>query len=346
MEQQHNNNNREEQEVDLVPVFVWISKGFKNFFNGIGSFFKAIGHGILLFLAFIQANIILIGVFVIVGLALGFYLDSDSKSNYSAQLRVAPNFKSATQLISNINFYNSLADEQDYGRLAKELELSTDQAQQIKSFSIESSYNDTELLEEYDGLARSVDTMALKDFTFKGFKNAKREIDYEFYEITVKAQTRSVLEIIIPSVINVTETPGIKARRLASRETIEFNMESIIYQLEELDSLIVSYQKMIQSQTYSGGNTNLYLGDSQSSDNLINLFYRKQSLLGILESLRDNKYGSENTVNIVSQYIVQGSIKKEHTKLKLLIIFFVLGLLVAAASSSWKFLKNYPRSKK
>jgi hypothetical protein len=65
-----------------------------------------------------------------------------------------------------------------------------------------------------------------------------------------------------------------------------------------------------------------------------------------LEDLREDKYGSENTVNIVSQYIVQGSIKKEHTKLKLLIIFFVLGLLVAVAPSSWNFLKNYPRSTK
>jgi hypothetical protein len=346
MEQQHNNNNREEQEVDLVPVFVWIGNGFKNFFNAIGAFFKAIGHGILLFLAFIQANIILIGAFVIVGLALGFYLESSNKSNYAAQLRVAPNFKSATQLISNINFYNSLADEQDYDRLAKELKLSTEQAQQVKSFSIEPSYNDTELLEEYDGLARAADTMALNDFTFEGFKDAKREIDYEFYEITVKARTRSVLEKTIPSVVEVIETPGIKARRLASRETIEFNIESNLYQLQELDSLIVSYQKMIRSQTNSGGNTNLYLGDQQSSNNLMNLFYRKQSLLEDLEDLREDKYGSESTVNIVSQYIVQGSIKKEYAKLKLLIIFFVLGLLVAAAPSSWKFLKNYPRSTK
>ena len=68
---QNGDQNREEQEVDLVPVFVWIGNGIKNFFKGIGAFFKAIGHAIILFLVFLQRNIILIGAFLIAGLALG-----------------------------------------------------------------------------------------------------------------------------------------------------------------------------------------------------------------------------------------------------------------------------------
>lgn len=40
MENQPQNN--QEQEVDLVPVFVWISNGFKNIFTGVGNLLKGI----------------------------------------------------------------------------------------------------------------------------------------------------------------------------------------------------------------------------------------------------------------------------------------------------------------
>lgn len=342
MEQQHKNNNREEQEVDLVPVFVWISNGFKNFFNAIGAFFKAIGHGLILFLVFLQRNIILIGAFVLVGIALGFYFDSNTKSNYSAQLRVEPNFNSSSQLISNINYYDALTSEGDYSRLAKELGLTVEEAQQIKGLSIEESYNDTELLEEYDRLAREADTMALDNFTFEGFKEAKREMDYQFYEIIAKANNRDVLEKAIPKIIEVKENSGIKAARLSYLENTEFNVSTKKYELTEIDSLLAAYQKMISTNQSSSGNTNLFVGDQRSSDNLSNLFYQKQNLLEDLQELIEDKYGAENTVNIVSEYVVKGSVKKEYTKLKWVLIFFVLGVLVAFIPTAWRFLKSYP----
>lgn len=338
---QNDPKNNEEQEVDLVPVFVWISNGIKNFFKAIAAFFMAIGHAIILFLVFLQKNIILIAILVLVGLGLGYYLDAGSSSNYSAKLRVAPNFQSASQLISNIDYYNALAEEEDYERLSNELGISLNEAEDFKSLSIEPSYNDTELLEEYDELARSADTMALDNFTFEGFKDAKREIDYGFYEIIAKAKSRAALEKIIPQVVNIKENPGIKAARLASKETVEFNLQSMNYQLQELDSLIAAYQNMIRTTQGSGGTTNLYLGEQQSSDKLMNLFHQKQFLLEEMEDFRKDKYSYDSTVNIVSEYIVQGSVKNNHTKLKLLIAFFILGILIAFTPIAWRFLKNY-----
>ncbi|PRP67775.1 hypothetical protein [Nonlabens agnitus] len=339
---QNDPQNREEQEVDLVPVFVWIGDGIKGFFRAIGNFFKAIGHAIILFLIFLQKNIILIGLFILVGIGLGYYLDSAGKSNYTAQLRVQPNFNSSSQLISNIKYYNSLTDEGDYDRLANALGLSLDEAKKLKSFSIEESYNDTELLAEYDRLARDSDTMALDNFTFEGFKEAKREIDYEFYEIIAKAETRAILEKAIPKVIDIKENSGIKAARLSYLENTEFDIEAKKYQLSEIDSLIAAYQKMISTEkSSSGGNTNLFVGDQRSSDNLANLFYQKQTLLEDLQALREDKYASENIVNVVSEYIVKGNVKNEHIKLKLILVFFFLGIFVASIPLLWRFLNTY-----
>ena len=60
-----------EQEVDLVPVFVWIGNGLKNVFYAIVSLLKAILHFLILFLIFIKKNIILLVVMAILGYFLG-----------------------------------------------------------------------------------------------------------------------------------------------------------------------------------------------------------------------------------------------------------------------------------
>jgi hypothetical protein len=99
---------------------------------------------------------------------------------------------------------------------------------------------------------------------------------------------------------------------------------------------------MIRTAPSAGSNTNLYLGNNQSSDNLMNLFSQKQLLLKDLKELRENKYSSQNTVNIMSEYVVQGSVKKKYIKLKSLLAFIVLGVLIAFTPIFWKFLKAYP----
>jgi hypothetical protein len=341
--EQYNDKKDPQQEVDLVPVFVWISNGFKNLFRAIVSFFKAIGHGIMLFLAFIQANLILLAVFVAVGLALGFYVDSSSSEIYSTRLRVAPNFESSSQLISNVNYYNSLQQEEDHERLAQELDITVEQAQSITSFEIEPSYNDTELLREYDALARESDTMALENFTFEGFKEAKREMDYKYYAITVTSKDRGTLEDILQPVVTVQDNAGIKAARSSTRENIAFDIRTLNYQLEEVDSLIAGYQKAIATgQTSNSSSTNLFLGDQRPSEALRNLFAEKRMILDELNDLREQKYRSDETVNIVSQFITRGRIESNHTKLKILLVFLGLGLLVAVLPLVWRGVKEYP----
>ncbi len=339
---QDNDRQKEDQEIDLFPVLLWISNGIKGFFKAIGSFFLAIGHAIVLFLIFLKKNIILIGVFCLLGLGLGYYLDTNVKTNYMAKMRVSPNFNSTSQLLANIEFYDALTDEEDYQTLAEELDISLAQAKDIVSLSIEPSYNDTELLKEYDELARLTDTMALENLTFESFKNSKRRIDYENYNIFAVAKSRAVIEEVVPKIIRIQENESIKAKRLASIETIDFNIASKKYQMQELDSLIVAYQKMIGSNaTATGGQTNLYLTKTESTNQIDNLFKQKQALLYDLELLRDAKYGSENVVNIVSSYVVKGSIVNNYTLLKTVLLFLVVGIFVAFMPALFKFLNSY-----
>lgn len=342
MENQPQNN--QEQEVDLVPVFVWISKGFSNLFKGIGNLLKGIGHFLILFLIFIQKNLIVIALVSILGIAGGWYLRSQSINQFTAQVLVKPNFKSTGQLISNVTYYQSLIDEQEYEKLGKELGIDANQAAKISSLNIRPEFNDTELLEEYDKLARKSDTMALENFTFEGFKAAKRDADYQFHLIEVASKDRAVLESVIDDVIDVKENSIIKAERKALKETAEFDLKTMNYQLRELDSLLAAYQTAIKSSDVKGGSgTNLYLGDQKPSEALKNLFDQKRNLLYNMSVVRKDKYSYDNTINVVSQFVKKGTVEKKHYTLKGAFIGFGFGLLIALFPIVWRFLNNYQK---
>lgn len=334
----------QEQEVDLVPVFVWISNGFKNIFKGIGNVFKAMAHFMILFLIFIKNNIILLSIFLVLGAALGMYLSKESKKNFTSQLRVQPNFESAGQLISNVEYYNSLVDQEDFKTLGTELGISSDEASQLKNFNIEADFNDTELLDEYDFMARRADTMALENYTFEGFKAAKRDIDYQFYKIEIQSSDRSVLEKIVPQIIKVSDNPLINARRTASRETTAFNIAKMEYEIQGIDSLISAYQVAIKNSSSDGSNgTNVFVNGASKSEHFKDLFNEKASILFNLEKERENKYAYENTVNIVSYFVKKGTITKKHLTVTYALVFLGLGLLIALLPLVLRFLNNYQK---
>jgi hypothetical protein len=337
-------NNNQEQEVDLVPVFVWISNGFKNLFSAIGGFFKGIAHFLILFLIFIKNNIILLGVLCILGGGLGMYTSKENKKNFTAQLRVQPNFESAGQLISNLKYYKSLVEQEDFKTLGKELNISIEEASQLKSFKIEADFNDTELLKEYDYMARRADTIALENYTFEGFKQAKRAIDYQFYKVEIVSEDRAALEKAASVAVQVEDNPLIKAKRLASKETTAFNIRNMEYQLQEIDSLIRAFQGSIKntdSNAYQG--TSVFVNGQNKTDVFRDFFNEKSTTLLNLEIEREKKYSYENTANIVSYYIKKGVIEKKHLTLTYALVFFGLGLLIALVPLVLRFLNNYQK---
>ncbi|WP_405378509.1 hypothetical protein [Nonlabens sp. Asnod3-A02] len=337
-------NNNQEQEVDLVPVFVWISNGFKNLFNAIGGFFKGLGHFLILFLIFIKNNIILLGILFVLGAGLGNYLSRQSKNIFTAQMRIQPNFGSAAQLISNLEYYNSLADQEDSVALAKEIGITPSEAAKLKSFEIEPDFNDTELLKEYDELARAADTMALDNFTFEGFKESKRDMDYEFYKVLISGSSRFSLNKTAPLAIQVKDNSVIKGLRLSTGETVNFNIKNLEYQLANIDSLIGAYQIAIKSSnTESTASTNVYMGNEKNANTFNDLYYQRTSILERLKEERIEKYTIDNTINISSFYVKRGTIENEHLTLKVAFIFLGLGLLTALLPIIIRYLNQYQK---
>lgn len=338
-----NNKNQQEQELDLVPVFVWIGKGFGNFFRAIGNFFKGIFHAFLLFLVFLQKKFILLSCFIAAGIAVAFYLNIVNKGTYSIEMRVQPNFNSAIQLKSQLNYLQSLVEQKNYKTLANKLKTTTEIASTLRSFEIEPYYNETELLIEYDKLIKDTDSLTIKNFKFQDFKNAKRDFDYEYHTIIASGSNISLLNKVMDNLVLIDETDDIKARKAAQQEIAAFRLAYIKGQVRIIDSLLIASKKalLLSNNAGQGINNSVFLNDKSEENIFQSLFEEKQSMLYQVDESMEDFYKYQNTVNEVSRFTKKGFINKQHLTLWSVMIFFILGIVVAAAPIFWKFLKNY-----
>lgn len=94
-------NNANNQEIDLSQIS-----------KSIGGFFEKIATSIFKAILFFKRNIIWIGILLISGLLIGFYLDKVSKS-YESQIIVCPNFSSTDYLYTKIDLINSKIEDND-----------------------------------------------------------------------------------------------------------------------------------------------------------------------------------------------------------------------------------------
>lgn len=93
--------NIDNQEIDLSQI----SKKIGSFFSGIS---MAIFNGIL----FVQKRLILFIALFVIGVALGYFLDRDSKV-YKSEVIVSPNFGSVDYLYNKVDLLQSKLNEQD-----------------------------------------------------------------------------------------------------------------------------------------------------------------------------------------------------------------------------------------
>ena len=136
--------NNNEEEVDLGSLFVIIGKGFKNFFNFIGSIFKGAFHFLIITLLFFKEHLLKIFIAGLLGFIFGSYLDYTKGVIYESKMLVKPNFSSTKQLYSNILFYNDLVYQKEYELLMETFQINQEEAESLREFSIEALMNEND----------------------------------------------------------------------------------------------------------------------------------------------------------------------------------------------------------
>lgn len=342
------NQKNNEEEVDLGSLFVIIGKGFSKFFNFIGTIFKEIFGFIISILIFLKNNIIKIGVAGIIGLVIGVFLETRTPITYGSDLLLEPNFKSARQLYNNINYYNVLVKQRDTGALQKTFNLDKESAASLKSFEIVPLKVDGDLIDAYNDLILSVDTLTIKSYDYVDFKEAFTDYDYKVHKVTVIAEKNNVFDklddVIISSVVNNKYFNRIK---VLTNENL--NRTDSLYRenLTQIDSLRKVYmQVMIEEAKKSVTGTSIDLGGQKKTTKELELFETNRKITYDLEIIAKEKSQKYDVINVISNFQPIGYRIKGITKNKgFLLALFGAGLMIAflLLIKLNKFLSNYKK---
>jgi hypothetical protein len=251
--------NNNEEEVDLGSLFVIIGKGFKNFFNFIGSIFKGIFHRFILILIFLRFHLIKFAVAALIGAIAGFFLENSKEIKFSSNLIVQPNFESAQNLYKNINYYNDLITQKNTQELSSIFKLDSSKAASLRKFEITPITNRNDVINAYDKFILEVDTLTVKSYDFDDFEKNFTDFDYLNHEIEVVATVNDVFSSLDNIIIETVEKNQYFNRiKKLTNENLTRTDSLLRVTFTEVDSLRKVYMKvMLEGAKNISTNTNI-----------------------------------------------------------------------------------------
>lgn len=299
-----NQQNREE-EVDLGSLFIIIGNGLKKFFSFIWKILSWLFHFLILILLFIKGNIIKLSIAAIVGGGIGAYIEFFNKeTTYGSDLLVQPNFKSSRQLYNNINYYNDLVKQRDTSLLMNTFSISKEEAGKLRLFTIKPVVNDNDILELYDELILSIDTLTVKSYSFTQFKRAFTEYDYKIHTVHAESADNKVFskldDVIISSIVKNQYFDRLKS---LTRENL-YRTDSLLRKnLTQIDSLRQVYMKvMIEEAKKETGGTNIDLGGEKEKAKELDLFQTSRIINKDLKDVSEEISEKSEVINVISNF--------------------------------------------
>lgn len=297
------------EEVDLIQVFRMIGNGFNRFFKFIGSIFKAIFKAVIALLIFIQKNIKKFAIAGAVGIGLGIYLDLTKETEYVSTMVVEPNFNSVQQLYNNVNFYNELAEAEDYVSLANALNISQSDAATLKKITVQSFSDENQKIKLFDEFVRELDSTTRSTIDYKSYIKNFNTLDAKFHQIKVISTNSMLAKKIQQTIINsIANNEYFKVQKQINDENLY--LQDTIYrkQLREIDSLQKLYkQVMLETAKNPNLGTNINMADKESSQNKeLELIRQIDVLKKNLVALNQERANKSNILNVISDFPNQG----------------------------------------
>ncbi|NDV42138.1 hypothetical protein [Flagellimonas sediminis] len=337
-------------EVDLGQLFQMIGRGFQKFFNFIGNIFKGIFHVLILFLLFIQKNIIVIGSALILGGIGGYVLDKILPEKYISKMVVEPNFNSVQQLYNNIAFYNDLAEAQDSVALATALNITEHEAASIKEVFADSYSDENQKIKLFDEFVRELDTTTIKTIDFENYLKNFNSLDARFHQISLISTDNRVAKKTQPAILGSISVNGyFKLQKRINDENLALQDSIYRQQLVEIDSLQKLYKTvMVKEADKPMQGTNINLADNGESQNKeLALIQERDVLKQRLVDLNRERANKSSIINVISDFPTRGvELKGVWNSYKFILPLVLLGLVifVLALLELNNYLKTYNKA--
>ena len=298
------NHQNKEEEVDLGSLFIVIGNGFKKLFNFIWKILSGIFHFFILILLFVKENLIKLAIAAIIGAGFGGYKEWKKEDMFGSDLLVQPNFKSSKQLYDNVNYYNDLVAQKEYGILSSTFSIHDTLAKSIKRFEVSPVRTDNDILELYDEMILSIDTTTVKSYSFALFKRAFTDFDYKVHRVHVEATNNKVFDklddIIISSIV---DNDYFNKLKKITRENL-YRTDSLLREnLNQIDSLRQVYmQVMIEEAKKESGGTSIDLGGDKKTTKELELFQTNRIINKDLKEVSEEISEKSEVINVISNF--------------------------------------------
>lgn len=343
--EQKNNN---EEEVDLGSLFVIIGKGFRNFFNFIGSIFSGIFNLFIRALIFLKTNIVKIAIAAIIGGVIGAFLEFEKMDSFGSEMLLQPNFKSTKQLYNNISYYNDLVKQKDTLLLAETFTISKHYAASLKKFSIEPIKKENDIINAYNDFILEVDTTTVKSYTYDEFKSSFTNFDYKVHELSVVATKNDVFTKLDDAVIlSVVKNKFFNRVKLLTNENLNRTDSVLRQSLVQIDSLRKVYmQVMLDEAKKDKSGTSIDLGGEKRTTKELELFETNNRINKNLKEIAQDKGEKHEIINVISNFQPVGykitGVEKNYIFL-LAFAFALLMIILILLQSLNGYLNNYKK---
>ncbi|CAI8349872.1 MAG: Uncharacterised protein [Flavobacterium sp. SCGC AAA160-P02] len=303
------NQNNNEEEVDLGSLFVIIGKGFKKFFNFIGTVCIGIFHRFILILIFLRVHLKKFIIAALIGGSIGVIMENYKENKYASNLIVQPNFESTQQLYKNIAYYNNLIKQEKLDQLALTFNIDTTKASSLKKFNITPIINKNDIINAYDEFILDADTLTVKSYDFQEFENSFTDFDYLNHNIEVEATQSDVFSDLEDAIIESVEKNHYFERiKILTKENLSTRDSILRVSFNEVDSLRSVYMRaLIEGAKNSSNGTNIDLGGNNETAKENELFEIDRRIIYDLNETYEKIAEKSDVINIISKFQSIGS---------------------------------------
>ncbi|WP_158846508.1 hypothetical protein [Algibacter sp. L1A34] len=337
---------QESEEVDLGQLFKLIGKAFDRLFKFIGGFFIGIFKLFINMLSHFYKRKIWYASAVILGLVIGFGIDSTSDKSYGASLFIETNFNSARQVYENIKQFNQLAGkDKDVVELSKRLNITEEEASALKGFYIEPDIDENIIAEEYSNYYKKLDSISRLEMTYDRYKESLTPYNFKTHQIGVAATDKRIYKKIEKAFIKeISSNSYLEEVLKVNVDNLDKQDDALLIQIEKTDSLVKEYLNIRINESnkegVSSSGTNLYMGDAESASLIVDeskVIEKRLDLEAQRRAINTNRVEQKNIINVLANFPATGyDIRNWYNKMKILIplvmflltfsVFMIIGL--------------------
>jgi len=329
---------KQEEDIDIGQLFLLIGRGFSNIFKFIVSIFIALGKWILGLALFIRLNFKKIIIGAILGSIIGgVYQFGFKPEKFESSMTVQPNFGSAVQLYKNIDYYQSLVDQEDIDRLAKSFNLTKEEAENITLIKVEPYSNDNQIILSYKNFISSLDTSTVKLIDFSAFAKAQPVESFKYHVVTVASKDKYLFNKLESPIINsIIQNNYYDKVKTTSHSNLISRKNALQNSMVELDSLRILYKKVLLAESKKeNSGTNIFMSNISANNKEVIVFDKymimNQELIDVNKKLTEEN----EVINVVSSFNAVGmKIKGWYRNFMIigflggfLLVFLIIGLI-------------------